>query len=70
MRCSDVGLEVLTAVAMNVAIFCVVRILTDYSYTLIFCSVDFDLDGGYTFLRNVGSYKDYTALYPRRLRHV
>jgi hypothetical protein len=33
----------------------------------VFCSTDFDPeDGGDTLLRNVGSYTDCTALYPRR----
>jgi hypothetical protein len=39
---------------------------TDSSFCLL-ARLIFDLeDGGDTFLRNVGSYTDYMALYPRR----
>jgi hypothetical protein len=68
-----VGFEVLTAVVMKFAIFWDIALCSlymswlGYLPSLVSCSLIFDPeDGGDTFLRNVGSYMDYTALYPRR----
>jgi hypothetical protein len=71
----NIGFEVIATVVMNVALFwdivrCSPYVKRSFIFTLVFARLIFDPeDEGHTFLRNVGSHKDYTELYPRRWQH-
>jgi hypothetical protein len=65
---TDVRIEVLTAVLTKVVIFCDIALCSPYLTERWFLArlIIYPDDGGDMFLRNVGSYTDYKALYSRR----
>jgi hypothetical protein len=73
MKLVYIGYEVLTAVVMNVILWDI-ALCTSYvnwHFGGTYPSSVFDSeDGGDSFLRNVGSYMDYTRLYPLRWQHL